>query len=147
MSARWNTGNNPRTLARIGTSASSAASSHTSSTTCAGRTLTAGQLTRWAETRLMEAGHEVWRQNNIAVRGRKFTGRKGVPDIIGHTSEGLAVYCEVKTEGDRLSDDQTAFLSKASRAGCVTLIAYQRSGVLHLKSWADFAMIQANDPA
>ncbi len=94
---------------------------------------------------MTEAGHDVWRQNNIAVRGRKFTGRKGLPDLIGHTSGGVAVYCEVKTEGDRLSDDQTAFLSEASRAGCVTLIAYQRSGVLYLKSWADFAMIQAND--
>lgn len=89
----------------------------------------------------------MWRQNNIPVRGRKFTGRKGVPDIIGHSTDGKAVYCEVKSEGDKLSEEQTTFLSGASRAGCWTFIAYQRKGEIHLKSWADFAMIDQHDTA
>lgn len=89
----------------------------------------------------------MWRQNNLAVRGRKFTGMPGLPDIIGHASDGKAVYCEVKTERDRLSDAQLAFLDEAHASSCWAFIAYQRKGAIYLKTWADYRMAGGDDTA
>lgn len=71
----------------------------------------------------------------------------GLPDIIGHASEGRAVYCEVKTERDRLSDAQVAFLNEAHASSCWVYIAYQRLGEVHFKSWADYVMTRGDDTA
>jgi hypothetical protein len=73
---------------------------------------------------LMMRGYYVWRQNNHATRGRRFIGMAGLPDIIGYCRRsGRAVYCEVKTQGDRLSDEQITFLTHAYRCGCFAYIA------------------------
>ena len=85
--------------------------------------LTKGQITKTALLILKPRNKEVWMQNNLAVRGRKFIGRKGVPDIIGFTSKGLFMGCEVKTLGDSLSDDQKLFLINLHKAGGIALIA------------------------
>lgn len=45
--------------------------------------LTKGAIRESALKELSYKGYEVWRQNNIAVKGRKFIGRKGVSDIMG----------------------------------------------------------------
>jgi hypothetical protein len=81
-------------------------------------------------------GHDVWRQNNIAVRGRTFIGRLGVSDVIGITKDGRWIACEVKTIGDRLSDDQIKFLNEVKKAGGLAYIACQSStGQVEIKEW------------
>jgi hypothetical protein len=146
MSERSNTGRDARSW-MIGSSGTRPASSPTLSITSAGKTLTAGQLTQIAQTKLTEWGADVWRQNNHATRGRKFIGRKGLPDIIGHASGGRAVYCEVKAEGDRLSDEQRTFLEEAHLRGCWAFICFQNGEAVRLTSWADYRMAETHDTA
>jgi hypothetical protein len=38
----------------------------------------------------------VWRQNNLTAPGRRFTGLKGVPDIIGLSGKGRPLAIEIK---------------------------------------------------
>lgn len=85
--------------------------------------LTKGQITTTALLILKPRNKEVWRQNNISVRGRKFIGRLGVPDIIGFTRKGLFMACEVKALGDSLSDEQIGFLTNLHKSGGIALIA------------------------
>ena len=80
-------------------------------------------------------GHDVWIQNNIAVRGRKFIGRRGVPDIIGITKDGRWVVCEVKTLRDVFSDYQIKFLNDIKKAGGEAYIAHQVGNQVELKEW------------
>jgi len=100
-----------------------------------------------AVSKLTEWGAKVWRQNNIAARGRKFTGLKGVSDIIGHASDGKAVYCEVKSASDRISDEQRAFLEEAHLAGCWAFICFQKADRVRLCAWADYRMAETDDTA
>lgn len=85
--------------------------------------LSKGQITKAALLILKPRNKEIWRQNNIAVPGRKFIGRKGVPDIIGFSFRGLFVACEVKALGDTLSDEQIGFLTNLHKSGGIALIA------------------------
>jgi hypothetical protein len=81
----------------------------------------------------------VWRQNNLAVRGRTFTGLKGVPDIIGYQKHtGVSVFCEVKTKTDKLSQHQIDFMNKAKTSGCHCLIATDVDGEVTLKEWPNY---------
>ena len=75
--------------------------------------MTANELTKEAIQTLNKNGCFVWRNNNLAVRGRTFIGLKGVPDVVGFTNQGIAVYCETKAIGDKLSTYQIAFLNLA----------------------------------
>lgn len=98
--------------------------------------LTAGQITRDAMVMLEERHCFVWRNNNLSVPGRKFTGLKGVPDIVGFQKmTGVAVYCEVKTKNDKFSEYQKNFMIRAKTAGCICLIAYDGDGQTLLKNW------------
>lgn len=81
-------------------------------------------------------GYDVWIQNNIAVRKRKFIGRLGVSDIIGITKDGRWVACEVKTAGDRLSDDQITFLNDIKTAGGIAYLAVDDNGRVELVEWS-----------
>lgn len=80
-------------------------------------------------------GYDVWRNNNLAVRGRKFIGRKGVPDIIGFDKQGKWVVCEVKTINDRLSDDQTKFLNDIKHSGALAFLAVQHGNQVMVVEW------------
>lgn len=81
-------------------------------------------------------GHDVWIQNNIAVRKRKFIGRLGVSDVIGITKDGRWVACEIKTLGDRLSPDQIDFLNDVKTAGGLAYVALQgNNGQVELREW------------
>jgi hypothetical protein len=80
-------------------------------------------------------GYDVWINNNLAVPGRKFIGRRGVPDIIGITKDARWVVCEVKTLNDRLSPDQITFLNDIKKAGGEAYIAHQVGGQVELKEW------------
>lgn len=86
--------------------------------------MTSNEITKLALKELDKRDCEVWRQNQVRVPGRLFTGRKGLTDIQGfQRNTGLAVYCEVKAGKDSLSDDQICFLNKAQSAGCICLVA------------------------
>jgi hypothetical protein len=92
--------------------------------------LTKGEITDAAIKELSFKGFNVWRQNNLAVKGRKFTGMKGLSDIQGYQrSTGKALYCEVKTINDFFSSEQKEFLSNAVNAGCIVLVARQTKKV------------------
>ena len=78
----------------------------------------------------------IWRNNNLSVRGRIFIGLRGVPDVIGfHKHTGVAVYCEVKTVNDKLSEYQINFLNKAKTSGCHCIVATEINGEVKLKEW------------
>ena len=86
----------------------------------------ASELTKMMLEYLKDNGNEVWRNNNLAVRGRAFIGRKGVPDIIGYSKKyGHFVCCEIKAIGDRLSSDQMVFLEQIATAGGISMLCQQ----------------------
>ena len=63
----------------------------------------------------------------------------GLPDIIGHCRHsGRAVYCEVKTKGDRLSEDQRNFLASAAQAGAIVYLStVDEADIPQLIQWKD----------
>jgi hypothetical protein len=97
--------------------------------------LTKATIRESAIKELTWRGHNVWINNNLAVRGRKFIGRLGVADIIGISGIGSFVACEVKTHNDRLSTDQIKFLNDVKTAGGIALIAHQVGNRVELKEW------------
>jgi|LakMenEpi03Aug12_release.lakeMendotaPanAssembly.Ray.scaffolds.fasta_scaffold1396734_1 hypothetical protein len=99
--------------------------------------MNSNELTKWAILMLQWEGCTVWRNNNLAVRGRKFIGKKGVPDIIGYDRDGKSVWCEVKAGDDKLSEDQINFMDEATRAGCRCYIA-RSDGSNLLQEWTDW---------
>lgn len=81
-------------------------------------------------------GHDVWINNNLSVKGRKFIGRRGVSDVIGITKDGRWVACEIKTLNDRLSPDQIDFLNDVKKAGGEAYVACQgNNGQIELREW------------
>jgi hypothetical protein len=98
--------------------------------------LTSGIITKQAIEELNNRGCNVWRNNNLAVKGRAFIGLRGVPDIVGfHKFTAVAVYCEVKTINDRMSEHQVNFMYKAKQSGCMCLIATDDNGKVKLTEW------------
>lgn len=93
------------------------------------KALTKAYIRASAITELTWRGHTVWIQNNLAVKGRKFIGRRGVADIIGFTKypECKFVACEIKTVNDRLSKDQIEFMADVKSSGGIALIAKQNN--------------------
>lgn len=90
--------------------------------------LTASELTKFMLDYLKERGHEVWRNNNLAVKGRTFIGKKGVPDIIGYDKKhGQFTVCEIKKLGDRISPDQLSFLHNLGMCGGLSMLCSQIS--------------------
>lgn len=88
--------------------------------------MTASDLTKMMLDYLKERGNDVWRNNNLAVKGRSFIGRKGVPDIIGYSKKyGQFIGCEVKAIGDRVSPEQMSFLINLAMAGGIAMICQQ----------------------
>lgn len=75
-------------------------------------------------------GFKVWRNNNGAVysvkRGTFLKNPNhllGVPDIIGHSKvTGQAIYVEIKTGRDKLSEAQILFIREAKNAGCAAYV-------------------------
>jgi hypothetical protein len=101
--------------------------------------LSASNLTKMMLEYLKDNGNEVWRNNNLAVRGRAFIGRKGVPDIIGYSKKyGHFVCCEIKAIADRLSADQMVFLEELSMAGGTAMLCQQiRDETIIVKIYTD----------
>lgn len=98
--------------------------------------LSKGEIRASAIKELTWRGYDVWIQNNIAVRKRKFIGRLGVSDVIGITKDGRWVACEIKTLNDRLSNDQIDFLNDVKNAGGLAYLAVQgNNGQVELREW------------
>ena len=99
--------------------------------------LTISTIRESAIRELTWRGNTVWVQNNLAVRGRKFIGKRGQSDVIGFRNcDAVMVVCEVKTIGDRLSDDQIKFLNDIKRAGGIAYLACQSAtGAVELREW------------
>ena len=88
--------------------------------------ISASDLTKMMMDYLKDNGCEVWRNNNLAVRGRAFIGRKGVGDIIGYSKKyGTFVSCEIKSIGDRSSPDQLLFLYQLGASGAMSMCVQQ----------------------
>jgi hypothetical protein len=100
--------------------------------------MSTNKLTFWAINVLSDGESRVWRNNNIAVKGRKFIGKKGVPDIVGYDKNGIAIYCEVKSGKDKLSEEQIAFMTHATSMGCRTLIATDKDGDYKIVSFNEY---------
>lgn len=79
--------------------------------------MNAAELTRWAKEQLEKEGCRLNRVNNIPVRRRKGTIEKGWPDLQGYSKDGVYVAVEVKTELDRLSNEQKERLNDAYSCG------------------------------
>lgn len=97
---------------------------------------TASQITKYAIAYLTAKGFYVWRQNQIRVPGRAFIGELGLSDIIGFEREtGIAVYCEVKTNSDKLSQYQITFMNRALKNGCKVFLAKQKENLITLEAY------------
>jgi hypothetical protein len=90
--------------------------------------MTAAELTRWAKAHLEKQGYRLNRVNNIPVRRRKGTIEKGWADLQGYDQNGIYTAVEVKTEMDRLSDEQRARLQDAERCGANVFICTLAEG-------------------
>lgn len=100
------------------------------------REYTAGEITKHVLEVLELRGIDCWRSNNLAVRGRKFIGRKGVCDVIGfHKRTGVFVGCEIKKTGDTLKPDQIVFLMALKASGGIALIAKQEKSEIVINEW------------
>lgn len=87
--------------------------------------LTASEIGEWV-MKTKPPHWELWRQNNTAIPGRSFIGRKGIGDYTGYdTVTGKRIEIEVKKWGDRINDDQAIFLSGIEKSGGHAFIAIQ----------------------
>lgn len=76
------------------------------------------------------SGFKAWRNGNHAVYSvsrRAFmknpTRLLGVPDITGYRKkDGKALYIEIKTGRDKLSEEQIKFLEQARRGNCIAFV-------------------------
>ena len=99
---------------------------------------TASELTAIALYDLKRLGHTVWRNNNLAVKGRAFIGKKGVADVIGISNKGLHVECEVKKNGDRFSNDQIDHLNMITKNGGLTYVCHQVESKVKLTEFSEY---------
>jgi hypothetical protein len=98
--------------------------------------LSKAQIRASAIKELTWRGFTVWVQNNLAVRGRKFIGKRGQSDVMGfRNKDGVILACEVKTVNDKLSDDQITFLNDIKKAGGIAYLAVDNNGRVELKEW------------
>lgn len=94
------------------------------------------ELTKFAISKLTTMNYFVWRQNQVPVKGRRFIGMKGLSDIQGYCkATGKAVYCEVKSKGDKLREEQINFLNWSTQAGCHTYLCKEENETALLMEW------------
>jgi hypothetical protein len=99
--------------------------------------LSASEITKEALLRLKAQGFTVWRQQNSSYGNRRNIATPGVPDIIGYTSNGRFVGCEVKKNGDKFSKEQVDFLNGLIKGGGVALYAIQEGSQVKIKSFEE----------
>jgi hypothetical protein len=91
------------------------------------------RITTQALAILTALGCHVWRQNNVSVRGRRFVGLKGVPDIVGMTRSGTFIGVEVKGPGDKQSEWQVRFSYRCTDRGAIYICASHSDDILKHK--------------
>lgn len=64
-----------------------------------------------------------WRSNNGAVRGKRFHGIRGVPDIIGILPGGRFLGVECKSDKGKQSPEQVEFQKKVEKLGGLYVLA------------------------
>lgn len=92
---------------------------------------TTSETTRAIVYYLNKSGCVAWRQNNAGIWDEKRKryiqnplSKKGVSDIMGYRkSDGKAIYVEVKTGKDKLSQHQKDFLLQAHKNNCIVIVA------------------------
>ena len=103
--------------------------------------LTKQQITNAALEYLAWTGFECWRQTNNSGKRWKNNVKKGVPDILGYERNSKIarfMACEVKTLGDRLSDDQVSFLTDLTLKGGFAFIANQKGEVAKITPFQEY---------
>ena len=99
----------------------------------------AAKITQIAINLLTLHNYEVWRQNNLAVKGRAFIGKKGIGDISGYCKQfGWRVECEVKSIGDKLSDEQVEFMTNLHNSSGCAFIAHQLENKVVISRFIDY---------
>lgn len=92
---------------------------------------TTNGLTTAILTYLNYNGFVAYRNNNGAVYSVKRktflknpNHKKGIPDICGYRKrDGKALFIEIKTNKDKMSESQLNFMELAVMGGCVALVA------------------------
>lgn len=99
------------------------------------RELTAAEITKEALLKLKARGCVVWRNATWTAGRRRNIVKRGISDVIGYTSKGLFVACEVKTDGDVFSEEQIDFLNGIKSRGGIALWATQFKDGVIIKSF------------
>lgn len=99
--------------------------------------MTAAQITAFAIQILKSRGYRVRRVNNVgAYKQRRNQVEPGWPDIQGYcTHTGRVVLCEVKTENDRISKEQSSLLSDCKKAGGLAFTATYKNNTFNISEW------------
>lgn len=104
--------------------------------------LTAQKITADALLKLRAGGARVDRENNIPHNKRfKNQVRKGKGDIVGYSAKGLHIECEVKTIGDKLSNEQIQRLSDIRGCGGLTFVATEYQGVTVIYPFTEYIQL------
>ena len=72
----------------------------------------------------------IWRNNQIPVKGRRFVGLKGVPDLIGILPCGTFIGIEVKTPKGKLTRCQEQFRDDCMKNNGLYIVARSVNDVL-----------------
>lgn len=84
------------------------------------RKYTARELAAYAVKLLTIKGFKVWKNTSSGkvAGGRFVTVTKGIPDVTGfRLNDALFIGVEIKTENDRMSEEQKEFAEQIKQAG------------------------------
>lgn len=82
----------------------------------------AQKLTRQAERQIGEIAGNFWRQKNDTKARHRNVVKQKIPDLMGYTKYGVAIYAEVKARNDSFRDGQIEFLQNAHDNGCICYV-------------------------
>jgi hypothetical protein len=101
--------------------------------------LTKDEITRSAISELTKQGGRVRKVHNVgAYRKRRYQVEKGNVDIQGYSKEGICLYCEVKTLGDKFSKEQIEILDDLDKCGGISLVATQVGTQVMTIAWKEY---------
>lgn len=103
--------------------------------------LTKDEITQSALKELRANGARVRKVHNVgAYKKRRGQVQSGWPDIQGYSKTGVALLCEVKSNGDKLSDEQIDILSDLDSKGGIALIAVQVGLQVKIIPWKKYCI-------
>lgn len=102
------------------------------------RELSKDEITQQALNYLRICGARVRKVHNVgAYRKRRHQVEPGWSDVQGYSKDGKAILCEIKTKGDRFSDEQIERLDDLDKCGGIALIAVQKGLGVEVIKWKD----------